>query len=135
MLAFGSFVGFEATALYGEESRNPHRSVPRATYISLALITVFYLFTSWAAISSYGVHHAQAAAAANPSMFIFAQLGAEARIEAEPAHGTYWWPLGIGAAMCFAAYRVMLQISRRDSPLTISVMMNSTSPISISACR
>lgn len=27
----------------------------------------------------------------------FAELGAEARIEAEPAHGTYWWPLGIGA--------------------------------------
>ena len=72
MLAFGSFVGFEATALYGEESRNPHRSVPRATYISLALITVFYLFTSWAAILSYGVHHAQAAAAANPATFIFA---------------------------------------------------------------
>jgi amino acid transporter len=35
MLAFGSFAGFEATALYGEETRNPHRSVPRATYISL----------------------------------------------------------------------------------------------------
>ncbi|HEY7456554.1 MAG TPA: M28 family peptidase [Solirubrobacterales bacterium] len=29
----------------------------------------------------------------------FAGLGAEARIEAEPAHGTYWWPLGIGAAL------------------------------------
>jgi len=29
----------------------------------------------------------------------FAELGAEARIEAEPAHGTYWWPLGIGAAI------------------------------------
>jgi hypothetical protein len=28
----------------------------------------------------------------------FAELGVEARIEAEPAHGTYWWPLGIGAA-------------------------------------
>ncbi|MFL5873683.1 MAG: M28 family peptidase [Solirubrobacterales bacterium] len=27
------------------------------------------------------------------------ELGAEARIEAEPAHGTYWWPLGIGAAL------------------------------------
>ncbi len=26
-------------------------------------------------------------------------LGAEPRIEAEPAHGTYWWPLGIGAAL------------------------------------
>jgi hypothetical protein len=28
----------------------------------------------------------------------FAELGVEARIEAEPAHGTYWWPLGLGAA-------------------------------------
>jgi hypothetical protein len=27
-----------------------------------------------------------------------AELGAEARIEVEDAHGTYWWPLGIGAA-------------------------------------
>lgn len=27
-----------------------------------------------------------------------AELGVEARIEAERAHGTYWWPLGIGAA-------------------------------------
>jgi acetylornithine deacetylase/succinyl-diaminopimelate desuccinylase-like protein len=29
----------------------------------------------------------------------FAELGAEARIEAEPAHGTYWWPLGVGAGL------------------------------------
>lgn len=29
----------------------------------------------------------------------YADLGAEARIEAERAHGTYWWPLGIGAAL------------------------------------
>jgi len=29
----------------------------------------------------------------------FAELGAEARIEAESAHGTYWWPLGVGAGL------------------------------------
>lgn len=29
----------------------------------------------------------------------FAELGAEARIEAEPAHGSYWWPLGLGAGL------------------------------------
>ncbi len=30
----------------------------------------------------------------------FAELGAsEARIEAEAAHGTYWWPLGVGALL------------------------------------
>jgi hypothetical protein len=29
----------------------------------------------------------------------FAEVGAKARIEAETAHGTYWWPLGLGAAL------------------------------------
>jgi Peptidase family M28 len=29
----------------------------------------------------------------------FRGLGAEARIEAESAHGTYWWPLGIGTGL------------------------------------
>jgi hypothetical protein len=29
----------------------------------------------------------------------FRGLGAEARIEAADAHGTYWWPLGIGTAL------------------------------------
>ncbi|MGH2974450.1 MAG: M28 family metallopeptidase [Solirubrobacterales bacterium] len=29
----------------------------------------------------------------------FAEVGAEARIEAEPAHGTYWLPLGLGAVL------------------------------------
>jgi hypothetical protein len=29
----------------------------------------------------------------------FAEVGATARIEAEGAHGTYWWPLGVGAAL------------------------------------
>ena len=76
MLAFGSYVGFEATALYSEEARDPHRSVPRATYISIAIITVFYLITTWAAISAYGVDHAQAAAAKDPSLFLF---GADAQ--------------------------------------------------------
>jgi Peptidase family M28 len=29
----------------------------------------------------------------------FDELGAEARIEAADAHGTYWWPLGLGTAL------------------------------------
>lgn len=72
MLAFGAFVGFEATALYGEEARNPRRSVPRATYIALALITVFYLVTTWAIVSAYGVDGVQPAAAEDPSVLVFA---------------------------------------------------------------
>ncbi len=30
-LAFWSWVGFESTAMYGEESRNPKKIIPRAT--------------------------------------------------------------------------------------------------------
>jgi hypothetical protein len=33
----------------------------------------------------------------------FAEAGLEARLEAVDAHGTYWWPLGIGAALGAAA--------------------------------
>jgi hypothetical protein len=32
-----------------------------------------------------------------------AELGIDGRIESEPAHGTYWWPLGIAAAASAAA--------------------------------
>ncbi|GAA1033309.1 MULTISPECIES: APC family permease [Amycolatopsis] len=71
MLAFGSFAGFEATALYGEEAKNPRRSVPRATYLALAAITIFYLLTMWAAITSYGFSNAKAAAQADPQNFMF----------------------------------------------------------------
>ena len=40
--AFASFVGFEATAIYGEESKDPKRSVPIATYMAVTLITVLF---------------------------------------------------------------------------------------------
>lgn len=33
----------------------------------------------------------------------FAELGAGSRIESERAHGTYWWPLGIGAGAALLA--------------------------------
>jgi cation diffusion facilitator CzcD-associated flavoprotein CzcO/amino acid transporter len=49
------FVGFESAALYGEESKDPTKSVPLATYASLALIAVFYLFTVWCMIGAIGV--------------------------------------------------------------------------------
>ena len=42
----------------------------------------------------------------------FATLGAEARIESERAHGTYWWPLGIGAAAATIANLAALRGNR-----------------------
>ena len=38
---------------YGEESKNPKKIVPRAMYISVIGLGIFYVITSWAAISAY----------------------------------------------------------------------------------
>ena len=55
MFALISFIGFESAALYGEEARNPKRTVPMATYISVLLIGSFYALTSWIAVGAVGV--------------------------------------------------------------------------------
>jgi len=52
--AFASYIGFEATAIYGEESRDPERTVPRATYAAVILITVIFAAASWAVVSGLG---------------------------------------------------------------------------------
>jgi amino acid transporter len=52
--AFASFIGFEATAIYGEESRDPKRTVPRATYLAVAAITVLFALTSYAIVTGLG---------------------------------------------------------------------------------
>jgi amino acid transporter len=54
MFAFASFVGFESAALYGEEARDPKRSVPLATYIAVGLVSAFYALTSWIAVGGVG---------------------------------------------------------------------------------
>ncbi|PYC88001.1 amino acid permease [Streptomyces tateyamensis] len=60
--AFWSWVGFESTAMYGEESRDPKRVVPRATLISVIGVGLFYVFVSWMIISGNGVQNAIAIA-------------------------------------------------------------------------
>lgn len=54
MFGFGSFIGFESAALYGEESHRPRRTVPLATVIAVLLVASFYAFTSWIAVGAVG---------------------------------------------------------------------------------
>ena len=52
--AFASFIGFEATAIYGEESRDPKKVVPKATYWAVGIITVIFAFTAFAMATAMG---------------------------------------------------------------------------------
>ncbi|BBC35365.1 Amino acid permease [Streptomyces graminofaciens] len=70
--AFWSWVGFESTAMYGEESRDPKKIIPKATMISVLGVGVFYVFVSWMAIIGNGEKEAVAAASsANPLAMFF----------------------------------------------------------------
>ncbi|MEV6768238.1 APC family permease [Nocardia sp. NPDC051030] len=69
--AFWSWVGFESTAMYGEESKDPKRIIPRATMIAVLGVGVFYLFVSWMAISGSGQGKALELAASDNPMNVF----------------------------------------------------------------
>jgi amino acid transporter len=53
-LAMLGFVGFESAVVFCEESRDPVRTVPTATFTSVALIAVLYAFGSWAMTVAVG---------------------------------------------------------------------------------
>jgi len=58
MFAHASFIGFEGTAIYGEEAKDPKRTVPRATYAAVIFMGVFYAVTAWLIINAVGADRA-----------------------------------------------------------------------------
>jgi amino acid transporter len=48
------FLGFEATAVFREETKDPERTVPKATYLCVVLIGLFYVVATWALVTAYG---------------------------------------------------------------------------------
>ena len=59
LLAATGYLGFEATALFSEEAKDPLRTIPRATYIAITSIGVLLGVTTWAVVSATGVAQAQ----------------------------------------------------------------------------
>ncbi len=71
MFAHASFIGFEGTAIYGEEARDPKRTIPRATYIAVIFMGVFYSLTAWLIVNSLGVDHAVEVAKQTSANLVF----------------------------------------------------------------
>lgn len=73
LMAFWSWVGFESTAIYGEESKDPKTIVPRATIIAVIGIGVFYTFIAWGVIVGNGPGKAvELASGATPFDLLYA---------------------------------------------------------------
>lgn len=52
--AFASFIGFESTAIYGEEAKDPKNTVRRATYLAVGVIAGLFTLVSFAMVTGLG---------------------------------------------------------------------------------
>ncbi|NPE59127.1 APC family permease [Dickeya dadantii] len=71
VFTIAAFIGFESTAIYGEECREPAKTIPRATLMAVVLITLFFALTSWAMVQAYGLEQVREQALNNPGRFVF----------------------------------------------------------------
>ncbi|MFJ2684352.1 APC family permease [Pseudomonas sp. NPDC087342] len=74
LFAMLCMVGIEAGACFSAETRNPERSVKRATYIAIVFLAAFYSIGSWAYIISEGGSGVIQAAISNPVGSFFASV-------------------------------------------------------------
>lgn len=77
LFALGCFIGFEATTIYAEETREPEKTIPRATYLSVLLIGLFFIFTTWLMIVGTGADKVvpTIGGLADPTSFFFELAG------------------------------------------------------------
>jgi amino acid transporter len=53
IFAIASFVGFESTAIYRSEARDPDVTVPRATYTAVMFVTILYTVSSFVLVTAW----------------------------------------------------------------------------------
>lgn len=70
MFAIAAFIVFEATAIFRDEAKDPDRTIPRATYLAVIGIGVFYTVASWGLVMAWGPSGVVDAAAADPGSLI-----------------------------------------------------------------
>jgi len=70
-IAWTGYIGFEQAPNYSEESKNPRRTVPYATFGSLALMAAVYLFVSWSMSVAVGPDNIVAAAQQQSTELLF----------------------------------------------------------------
>ncbi|RRQ71712.1 amino acid transporter [Streptomyces griseofuscus] len=72
--AFAAFTGFESTVIYRREARDPGRTVPRATYLAVGFLGLFYAFVVWIAVQAFGDDQVVGAAGKDPAGMFFTAI-------------------------------------------------------------
>ncbi|MFD8000428.1 APC family permease [Streptomyces mirabilis] len=150
VFAIASYLGFEATAIFRDEARDPQRTIPRATYISLIVIGGFYTLSSWAVVSAWGDTEAVKAAGTDPGGMLLTtmqrQLGATAADIAEVLLMTSLFAAALSFHNVLARYGFSLGASgalplrcssrheRHGSPHVTSVLQSISAALFVAVC-
>ncbi len=76
MMAFAGFIGFESTAIFRDEAKDPDKTIPRATYAAVIVIGVLYSFASWALVMAWGPSKVLEVAGQDPGGMLMATANA-----------------------------------------------------------
>ncbi|WP_169304039.1 APC family permease [Arthrobacter sp. CAU 1506] len=68
---FSCFLGFEGTAIYAEEAKDANQAVPKATYIVIVLVGLFYGLSAWVLIAGAGFDQAVGRSGEDPGLFVY----------------------------------------------------------------
>jgi amino acid transporter len=126
-LALGAFLGFEATALYRSEARNPNSSIPRATYIAIGFLTVFYAAIVWLLVQAWGESGVQGFIAEN-GLTPFAFITAETFLG-------QWATLTMLALMVTSVYAALLAFHNTINRYTYSLARDGILPSALAKTR
>jgi amino acid transporter len=131
LFAFLCFTAFEATVVFSEEARNPRRTIPRALYLVIAFVGVFYGLSTWVIGGAIGIDTVAATATADPAGFIFtlaqAAAGPALSLAMQILVVTSFVAMLLGLCNMFSRY--LFALGRADAlPRRLSVVTASGSP-------
>jgi amino acid transporter len=75
VIAITGFVGFEGAVVFSEESRDPERTIPAATYGAVGFIAFLYALSAWAMTATVGVDKIASESQQNGPGVVFGVLG------------------------------------------------------------
>lgn len=131
LFAFACFTSFEATVVFAEEAVNPRRTIPRAAYLVIAFVGLFYALSTWAISGAVGIDRIQAEATDNPAGMIFdlaqASAGSWLSVSMQILVVTSFIAMLLGLSNMFARY--LFALGRSGAlPAKLSTVSKSGAP-------
>ncbi len=120
---FNSMLGVEGTAIYQEEARDRAVSIPRATYICVMLVGLFYVLTAWCLVTAVGGARVSSIARASLGTFV-ADQGV--------AHLGRWAGTAFGLLMLTSSFAAALALFNNATRYLFALARDGVLPAALS---